>query len=565
MPAFEKRKLIGQILKEQRKVKEGQIQEALTEQRRAGGQFGRILVAKGFVTEADLSEALAAQAGLAVVSLRGRTIPADVIARIDAQTATAFRVVPYAFAEGTLRVALADPMNASVLDDIRFMASVPVEGAVAPDVEIDEAIRRYYGAREESMDTILDAIEKESKGLGSSIDDAEALAKSAPIVKLLNYILFTAIRDKSSDIHFEPFEEEFKLRYRVDGVLFELRSPPRHLAVALISRIKVLANLDIAETRIPQDGRIDLMVGGRPVDIRVSTLPTMFGESCVLRVLDRSVVSLDLTNIGLRESEIALVKRFAELPHGIVLVTGPTGSGKTTTLYSLLNHANSDALKIITTEDPVEYDLDGIIQVQVNEEIGVGYATCLRSILRQDPDMILVGEIRDAETARIAVEASLTGHVVFSTLHTNDAPSAITRLLDIGVASYLIAATLEAVVAQRLVRRVCTACRTWYEPPDEVLRELEIRPADLGGRKFAAGRGCETCHGTGYRGRMALFEIMVVTDPLREAIVGDVTTSRLRALALEQGMQSLRQSGLMGIFDGLTTPEEVIRETVGSL
>ncbi len=294
---------------------------------------------------------------------------------------------------------------------------------------------------------------------GVDLEDAEAMAQSAPVIKLLNYILFQAIRDQASDVHLEPFEEDFKIRYRVDGALYELEAPPRHLALALISRVKVMAGLDIAETRLPQDGRIELMIGGRPVDLRVSTLPTMFGESCVMRILDRSVVSLDLAQLGLREHELEAFKRLIRLPHGIVLVTGPTGSGKTTTLYSGLNDANDVGVKIITTEDPVEYDLDGIMQVQVNEEIGVTYSRCLRSILRQDPDMILVGEIRDNETAQIAVEASLTGHVVFSTLHTNDAPLAITRLLDLGIEPFLLAATLEAVVAQRLVRRSAPSAR----------------------------------------------------------------------------------------------------------
>ncbi len=561
-PANKRRKLLGEILKEMKKVNQGQIQEGLAVQREKGGQLGGILVGLGFITHADLVKALAVQSEMEIVDLSQLAIPPQVLARVDAQTAQAFRVVPFKEEGGVLHVALADPMNTAVLDDIGFMTGMKVKAAVATDQAIDAVIKKSY-AKEEDLDSLIDELEQDAKK--GSIDDPEQLARSAPVVRLLNYILFTAIRDRSSDIHFEPFEEEFRIRYRVDGTLFELRSPPRHLAVALISRIKVLANLDIAETRLPQDGRIDLKVGGRNVDIRVSTLPTMFGESCVLRVLDRSVVSLDIKNLGLRPSEMKLILDLIDRPHGIILVTGPTGSGKTTTLYSALNACNQEGIKIVTTEDPVEYDLDGVIQVQVNDEIGVNYAACLRSILRHDPDKILVGEIRDRETAQIAVEAALTGHLVFSTLHTNDAPSAVSRMSDVGVEPYLLAATLEAVVGQRLVRRVCEACRQWYDPPDEVLFELNLTRREAGDRKFAQGKGCELCHGTGYRGRMALFEFLVMNEAMTRAIVEGWSVGRLREIALESGMQTLRQSGLLAVFDGLTTPEEVIRETLASI
>jgi type IV pilus assembly protein PilB len=387
------------------------------------------------------------------------------------------------------------------------------------------------------------------------------MANSAPVIKLLQYILFQAIRDRAADIHLEPFEHDFKIRYRVDGVLYDLEAPPPHLAPALISRVKVMSGLDIAETRLPQDGRIELTIGGRSVDLRVSTLPTMFGESCVMRILDRSVVALDLTNIGLRTEESDAIKRLLALPHGIVLVTGPTGSGKTTTLYSCLNTVNDVGVKIITTEDPVEYELDGVVQIQVNEEIGVTYATCLRSILRQDPDIILVGEIRDLETSSIAVEASLTGHLVFSTLHTNDAPLAVTRLLDLGVEPFLLAATVEAIVAQRLVRRVCTGCRVTYAPSPDVLSQLDLKAADVGDRRFAYGRGCATCNGTGYKGRMAIFEILLLSESLRQMIIDSASSDAIREQARREGMRSLREAGLLAIFDGLTTVEEVLRET----
>ena len=556
----EAHRLLGQILKEQKSCHQGQIQEALAIQREKGGQIGQILVDLGHISEIDLVRALALQAGMEMVSIDPSTIPSEVLEKVDAGTAQAFRVVPYKVEGSTLHVALADPMNTQVLNDLGFMTGMEVKGALADEGAIQEVLRkRYADSAEDDLDELLD--ELESSG---SIDDPASMARSAPVVRLLNHVLFAAIRDRSSDIHLEPFEEEFRIRYRVDGTLFELRSPPRHLAEALISRVKVLANLDIAESRIPQDGRIDLLVGGRAVDIRVSTLPTMYGESCVMRILDRSVVSLDLDNLGLRPDETAVFKDLIDRPHGIVLVTGPTGSGKTTTLYSALNAINEDGIKIITTEDPVEYDLDGIVQVQVNEEIGVTYASCLRSILRQDPDRILVGEIRDKETAQIAVEAALTGHLVFSTLHTNDAPSAVTRLIDVGVAPYLVAATLEAVVAQRLVRRICERCREWAAPQEEVILELGLTRAEVGDRKFAYGTGCDDCHGTGYRGRMALFEFMIMNESLADAVVNNASLGVLRDRARESGLRSLREAGVLAVFDGATTPEEVVRETLAT-
>ena len=556
-----RRRLLGEILKEMKKVNQGQIQEALSLQREKGGQIGSLMVGLGFITKQDLTRALATQAGMDSVELAAMTIPPDVLKRVDAQTAQAFRVVPFKHEGGVLYVAIADPMNTAVVDDLAFMTGGKVSAAVASDEDIDAAVKKHYaGGGEGDLDALIDELESTKKP--GSIDDPTEMARSAPVVRLLNYILLTAVRDRSSDVHFEPFEDEFRIRYRVDGTLFELRSPPRHLATALLSRIKVLANLDIAETRMPQDGRIDLMVGGRAVDLRVSTLPTMFGESCVLRVLDRGNVSLDVNLLGLRPSEMALLKDLIDRPHGIILVTGPTGSGKTTTLYSALNFANSDDVKIVTTEDPVEYDLDGVIQIGVNDEIGVGYAACLRSILRHDPDLILVGEIRDKETAQIAIEAALTGHLVFSTLHTNDAPSAVSRLIDVGVEPFLLSATLEAVVAQRLVRKVCDKCRTWYVPSDEVLYELNLTRSDIGEKKFAVGKGCDDCHKTGYRGRMALFEFMVMNEDLERAIVAGESTAKLRQKAEATGMKSLRDSGIEAIYLGQTTPDEVVRETL---
>jgi type IV pilus assembly protein PilB len=565
-----RKKLLGQILKEQRVCHEGMIQEALSLQREEGGLLGQILIRLGHMTENDLLKALGIQAGMDVVDLANANIDPEAVRRIDYNMATMFQILPIEFdSDGTLVVAMANPMNAGVLDDVRFMANAEVKGAVADQDQIRKSIERLYEDKTSTMEKLAQEAEEPEEGAGSAtgpvdLADAEAMAQSAPVIKLLNYVLFQAIRDQAADIHLEPFEDAFKIRYRVDGVLYELDPPPRHLATALISRVKVMAGLDISETRLPQDGRVELSISGRPVDLRVSTLPTMFGESCVMRILDRSVVSLDMTQIGLRDEEVAEIRQLMKLPHGIILVTGPTGCGKTTTLYSILREMNTINRKIITTEDPVEYDIEGIMQVQVNEEIDVTFAACLRSILRQDPDVILIGEIRDQVTGDMAVQASLTGHVVFSTVHTNDAPIAITRLVDLGIEPFLLSATLESVVAQRLVRKICSACRVYYEPSDEALMELDLSPDRVAGKKFAYGKGCPECHYTGYKGRTAIFEIMRVSERIRGLIMDNVPTSRLREAALEEGMRTLRDSGLLSIFDGMTTIEEIVRETVAS-
>jgi len=374
-----------------------------------------------------------------------------------------------------------------------------------------------------------------------------------------------AIKDHASDIHLEPFENEFKIRIRADGVLFEMVPPPRHLALALTTRVKVMANLDIAERRLPQDGRIRLTVGGHPVDLRVSVLPTMFGESCVLRVLDRSVVKLDMNMVGMDSHLLAQFREVIGHPNGIVLVTGPTGSGKTTTLYGALNELNRIEDKLITTEDPVEYEIDGIVQIPIDPGIGNTFAQCLRSILRQDPDIILVGEIRDLETAEIAVQASLTGHLVFSTLHTNDAPSTISRLRDMGIPPFLITATLDAVLAQRLVRKICTECREETVPSSDLLSQLNLSPDEVLGKKFYRGRGCATCNHTGFKGRTGLFEFMSINDRLRTLINDGASTERLRDAAIQTGMRPLRAAGLEKVFSGVTTIEEVVRETVNEV
>ncbi|MDJ0973064.1 MAG: ATPase, T2SS/T4P/T4SS family [Planctomycetota bacterium] len=563
------KKLIGQILKEMKAVHEGMIQEALAVQREEGGQIGQILIRLGHLDNGTLQMALARQAGLEIYDLTQVHFTEELLDSIDANTAKMFCCIPVKMEPGKLTVALGNPQNTALLDDLRFMTGGEVEGVLAPESEIQKLVDQHYGESKDSMAELVDSVVSEMGGptaprRAGSVDlaDTEAMANSPPVIKLLQYILFQAIRDRASDIHLEPFEGEFKIRYRVDGALYELEAPPLHLSLPLISRVKVMSGLDIAETRLPQDGRIEISIAGRPVDLRVSTLPTMYGESCVIRVLDRSVVSLDLGNVGLREQDLKVVEHLIKLPHGIVLVTGPTGSGKTTTLYSALNFANDVGIKIITTEDPVEYELDGISQIQVNEEIGVTYANCLRAILRQDPDMILVGEIRDLETAQIAVEAALTGHVVFSTLHTNDAPQAVTRMLDLGIESFLVTATVEAIIAQRLVRRICDYCKVFYEPGSDVLMELDLSDADLQGKRFAYGKGCARCNGTGYKGRTAIFEMMIMSDALRQMILEGKSSDLLRDQARREGMRTLRESGLLAIFDGVTTVEEVIRESI---
>lgn len=553
------RELLGQILKKRGVIREGQVQEALAMQReRPGVPIGRCLIDLGFCTESQVLEALAQQRGLEMATLEGKPVPQAIASLVDASTARTLRLLPLRTDGDELVVALGDPMNLSVLDDLKFLVGKPIRAVFANPDSLQKAIDATYPPDSGGLKAAIAA----AKGLKADAD-AKELAKAAPVVRLLNAVLQQAIKDQASDIHLEPFEGAFRIRYRVDGSLFEIEAPPSYLAPALIARVKVMADLDIAEARIPQDGRIQMSLDGRAVDLRVSTLPTMYGESCVMRVLDRSVVHLDLHKLGLREEERKTLLELIDLPHGIVLVTGPTGSGKTTTLYAMLAQANDPSLKIITTEDPVEYDLEGIVQIPINDEIGVTFARVLRTILRQDPDVILVGEIRDRETATVAIEASLTGHLVFSTLHTNDAPSAVTRLVDVGVDPFLIAATVEAVIAQRLVRRICGDCKAQVLPDPERLREIGLDPEKLQGARFAVGRGCDRCHHTGYRGRLAIFEVLRVDDTIRQLMLEHVSTQQIRDAARARGMRPLRDAGLIAAMDGLTTLEEVLRETSG--
>jgi len=567
-----RRRTLGEILREKGWATEEQIDECVQGAKEEGGVLGSVLVARGYITEEQLVQALAEQAGMTLIDLDSIEIPLGVIDRVSLSIAEVYRIAPVKFEDEVLTVAMADPLQVQALDDLRFMLNCEVEGVVASEAAIERAIRKYYAGQRESVEQLIKDIEESRDELtydiqygqqSTSIDieQLQELANSMPVVKLLNLILIQAIKDQSSDIHFEPFEDEFKVRYRVDGVLYEMMPPPRHLALAITSRIKVMSLLDIAETRLPQDGRIELNMSGNPVDLRISTLPCIHGESVVMRVLDRSVVALDLQRLGLRDDELKTVRGLVDRPHGIILCTGPTGCGKTTTLYSTLNYANDIGIKIITTEDPVEYDLEGIMQCQINEDIGVTFARCLRSILRQDPDKILVGEIRDLETAQIAIQASLTGHIVLSTLHTNDAPTTITRMVDIGVEPFLLCATVEAIVAQRLVRTICTHCKTQYEPSREALAAIGLTPEDMEGKNFCYGRGCQRCNNTGYRGRIAIFEILLLSDTIRELVMNNESANTIRKVARQEGMRTLRESGMLHIYDGITTIEEVVRET----
>lgn len=556
---------LGQILIDLGYLTEDQLWDILEEQKQSGGEIiGQVAVRMGMVTQEQVTEALAEQWGLPVVNLNETTIMPKVLEDVPQTMAELYKIMPLSKKDNVLTVAMADPQNIAALDDLRNMLGCDVRGAVSNAKDVEAAIARYYADREESIEDIIGQLESdEDEGpKGRGYDLAGDMADEAPIRKLLNMILLLAIKDQASDVHFEPFEDEFKVRVKADGMLYEMVPPPRHLANAIVSRIKIMSDLDIAERRLPQDGRIELNVGGHSVDLRVSVLPTLFGEAVVMRVLDRTVVQLDLNKIGMDANTLTKFRTVLKRPNGIVLVTGPTGSGKTTTLYSALNELNDIETKIITTEDPIEYDIDGLIQVPVNPDIEVTFANVLRAILRHDPDTILVGEIRDFETAEVSIQSALTGHLVFSTLHTNDAPSAITRLRDMGIEPFLITATVEAVLAQRLVRKICTECRTQFEPSDELLMELQLPIAQARQYKFYYGRGCTRCNNSGYKGRCGIYELLEVDDDIRDLITSAASVDDIKNYARSQGMTTLREAGLKLIFDGVTTIDEVVRETV---
>ena len=474
-----------------------------------------------------------------------------------------YGVVPEAVTKTSVTFYAVDPFNGCIVDDLTFKLKKDIIVKVADPEKVEKLLDATYeddgSTVGELMGEIGGAFNVKDKDLSDS--ELSDLANQTPIVRFVNLVLQQAIKDKASDVHFEPYEDQFRIRYRIDGALYEMAPPPQNLAVPVISRIKVLSNMNISENRVPQEGRIKMSIAGRPVDLRVSTLPTAYGESVVLRVLDKSVVNLDLEALSLPDDILQTIRELVARPNGIFVVTGPTGSGKTTTLYSALREVNKVKTKILTAEDPVEYEIDGIMQVAVNHQVGLDFASALRSFLRQDPDKIMVGEIRDIETAQIAVQASLTGHVVLSTLHTNDAPGAVTRLIDMGLEPFLISASLEAVLAQRLVRRICKNCITAYEPTQDVIDMLDVDPLEIADKNFYYGEGCEECSKTGYKGRIGLFEMVMVSDAIRDLINNRAPTLQIRQKALEQGMRGLRDDGLRAIFDGNTTIEEVLKYT----
>ncbi len=558
-----------QMLADQDLLTPEQVVEVREEHQRSGVPVRNVVVNLEIATEDQLLHLMADYMGTRVINLPATDIPTDVVHAIPASTARMYNVVPVAMGPKSVTLAVFDILDPRVSDELRFVLTRDVSFVFAREEDIRTRVNEFYGDDSASVNELLSALESEIEHsedivtLGGKSDEKELeeIAGSAPVIKFVQLVLYQAVQARASDVHFEPFENEFKIRYRVDGALYELAPPPKKLALPVISRIKVMSSLNIAERRLPQDGRIQLTIAGRQVDFRVSTLPTQFGESVVLRVLDRGIVSLDLENLGMPDD---VFKRFCadiDKPNGIVIVTGPTGSGKTTTLYSALRRLNTSEMKLLTAEEPVEYEIDGIVQVPVSEAIGNSFERVLRAFLRQDPDVLMVGEIRDLTTAHIAIQASLTGHLVFSTLHTNDACGAITRLIDMDVEPYLISSTLEAVIGQRLVRRICENCKTSFRPDKAVMDRLGLTIGDIGDRMFYFGTGCSSCNNSGYRGRKGIYEYMAVTDPLRELINERKPTLVLRSKAIEMGMRTLREDGIRNILDGYTTVDEVMRYT----
>jgi len=525
--------------------------------------FADAVIQAGIIQREELLSLISQYLGYELQVGEVGEIDQEVLSVIPHETARQYGVVPLYLSDGGVHLLALDPFNSSIIDDLTFALNLEISIVVCDPVQVSALLDHYYRQEQTSMDDLfgdvgLDQFENLDDAKEGDLVDA---ANETPIIRFVNLVIQQAIRAKASDIHFEPFEDEFRIRYRVDGALYEMSPPPKSLALPVISRVKVISELNIAEHRIPQDGRIKMTIEGRAVDLRVSTLPTQFGESVVLRVLDKSAVNLDLDNLGLPENVKSGIRGAVRRPNGIFIVTGPTGSGKTTTLYSALREVNEIDTKILTAEDPVEYEIGGIMQVPVNHQVGLDFARALRAFLRQDPDKIMVGEIRDIETARIAVQASLTGHVVLSTLHTNDAPGAITRLVDMGLEPFLLSASLEFILAQRLVRKICSSCKQEFDPKNEMIQNLGLSRNDLGDRKFYFGSGCEACSNGGYRGRTGLFEMIKVGDTFRELINSGAATLVLKQKAIEQGMRTLREDGLRSIFDGETTVEEVLKYT----
>lgn len=546
-----------------------QLEEVMQEHTRSGKTIPEVLQDFGFLDYETQLQLIAESIGTEVVELGSRELTPELLATIPGDAARMYRCIPVAMYDNCLQVAMADPLDPTVADQLSFITHKDIVPMVADPRDVEKAINRFYGEGETNVNEILKELGADKEIArevaevkdGATADDLANLANETPIIRFVNLILSQAVQDRASDIHFEPFEDEFKIRYRVDGALYEMSPPPKHLALPVISRLKVMSNLDISERRLPQDGRISMTIAEKQIDLRVSSLPTQFGESMVLRVLDRSSSNLDLRSLGLPKNIFDAVMEAILQPNGIFIVTGPTGSGKTTTLYSALREVNAIDTKLLTVEDPVEFDIEGIMQVPVHESVGMTFGKALRAFLRQDPDVIMLGEMRDLETSQIAIQAALTGHLVLSTLHTNDAPGAVTRLIDMGVEPFLISSTLQSVLAQRLVRTVCKKCRTPFEPTENQLSMLNLSPHDIGDKVFYYGRGCGNCNDTGYRGRKGIFELLQTSEQVRALINQRAPTVVLRQKAVELGMTTLRDDGLRGIFDGETTIEEVVKYT----
>jgi len=568
---------IGEMLIKARLLTPEQLQKALDHQKTDGGKLGYNLVKLGFVKEEEITGLLSKQYGVAAINLRDATVDEQIVKLIPSEVAQKYLILPLRRTGATLTIAMVDPTNVFAMDDIKFMTGYNVEPMVASELAIKEAIDKYYGSShelelkkvmDEMAETDVPAADLELMEEEEELDLArlEAATEDAPVVKLVNLILTDSIKRGASDIHIEPYEKDFRVRFRIDGVLYEIMNPPLKLRDAIISRIKIMAKLDIAEKRLPQDGRIKIkmkMQGkNREMDYRVSVLPTLFGEKIVLRLLDKENLMLDMTRLGFEVNSLKSFERAIFRPYGMVLVTGPTGSGKTNTLYSSISRVNTPETNIMTAEDPVEFNVHGINQVQMKESIGLNFAAALRSFLRQDPNIILVGEIRDFETAEIAVKAALTGHLVLSTLHTNDAPSTINRLMNMGIEPFLVATSVNLICAQRLIRRVCKECREDLHMPAQALCDIGFHPDEAPKVKVYKGRGCGVCNNTGYKGRVGLYEVMEITDELRELILCGASTLELRRKAIDLGMTTLRGSGLQKLRDGVTSVEEVVRETV---
>lgn len=563
--AIPERRRLGDILVEAGLISEEAVAQAIARQKETGHRLGQTLVELGMVTPEQIAAALSAQLGIPYVRLADYTITPDLIQRIPERVARQHKLLPIEEVGGKFIVAVADPLDITALDDLQLMLGLDIEPVIAAESDVMRAIESLYGIPTQNVEEVLQQMSESDMELIQDVDgvlggQTEQVGKSeTPVIRLVNTLILQALRDRASDIHVEPFEHRFQVRERIDGVLKELPSPPRALQNGIISRVKVMADLNIAEARLPQDGRIRLKLKGKEIDIRVSSLPTMFGESVVLRLLDRAATVLSIDKLGFQAEEAQKLKKNLTMSNGIILVTGPTGCGKTTTLYAGVQEVNAPDIKLITVEDPVEYELNGLVQCQVNEKVGMTFAAALRSILRQDPDIILIGEIRDAETAGIAIQSALTGHLVLATAHTNEAAGAITRLIDMGCEPFLLTSSIRAIVGQRLVRKICPACREQYEPSPDDLKKIGKRPEEFKTQPFFRGRGCSECALTGFKGRVGIYEVLELNNEIADLIVEKQPANIIHKKAMEMGMRPMREDGWSKVVQGLTSLEEVLR------